>query len=642
MSKSLRWRSVCDVRNSWLYLALLVGCLQMDRASLLARLDSATPNSLLKDLFPDWPLARELSMCTVSDARDGYETDIALVTGLTVGVVAARLRIENGNTKLKKAFEDAWPADPIGQSESASHTLLAASAPSTKNSRTSPILVERGALRTALDAAFTFEELGAFLDEVNLPKPRSSSERLTSVLNAVYNTRVIGLERAIIHGANKHSLTQMANVLLNDSSGTSEELRDRLCRVLLGHPTTIMSPRSELYRERFLANLAYDAASASGGLREYQVAAVESVLAALQQRPRQPHLLHLATGGGKTRVANDVVKRWFELHAWGHVLWITKDWWLLHQALTDLRRRSTVPLNAYRLGGDGNELHPLPEFANAGHASIIYTTLGSFQGHCGKLQTGAAWNWLTVWDECHWGEDGDTGRAVRRWCADERVPLLGLTATPRSPDRSDFLVAYSKTFKQLLDLNFLAKPTVQEVDTGADWEPQRLRAGFDFTPASLDDLARDGVRNQLIVETYLGRREGYGKTILFACNVEHANELTDMLCRSSVHAAAIHSQLSRLQIHEARSAFQAGALDVLVNVAMLTHGVDFPDVRTLFMARPTLSDILYSQMVGRGARRHDPSGKTEFNLVEFSDNLRRFSDQLVTSKLFFEGAAGVR
>ena len=48
-------------------------------------------------------------------------------------------------------------------------------------------------------------------------------------------------------------------------------------------------------------------------------------------------LLHLATGGGKTFVANNVVAN--ALSDGGYAMWVTKDWWLLRQAAVDMARR---------------------------------------------------------------------------------------------------------------------------------------------------------------------------------------------------------------------------------------------------------------------------------------------------------------
>ncbi len=45
------------------------------------------------------------------------------------------------------------------------------------------------------------------------------------------------------------------------------------------------------------------------------------------------------------------------------------------------------------------------------------------------------------------------------------------------------------------------------------------------------------------------------------------------------------------------SDFRSGKLDVLVNVKMLTEGVDVPDVRTVMITRQTTSSILLTQRI---------------------------------------------
>ncbi|HTA94232.1 MAG TPA: amidoligase family protein, partial [Polyangiaceae bacterium] len=65
--------------------------------------------------------------------------------------------------------------------------------------------------------------------------------------------------------------------------------------------------------------------------------------------------------------------------------------------------------------------------------------------------------------------------------------------------------------------------------------------------------------------------------------------------------------------------FKAGRLPVLINVAKMTHGVDVPDIRTIFLARPTTSETLFAQMIGRGARKIP--GKDFFFIVDFVDNM---------------------
>lgn len=50
---------------------------------------------------------------------------------------------------------------------------------------------------------------------------------------------------------------------------------------------------------------------------------------------------------------------------------------------------------------------------------------------------------------------------------------------------------------------------------------------------------------------------------------------------------------------------------------MLTQGVNIPEIDAVFLARPTRSEVLLTQMIGRGARK--PPGKDSFFVVDFTD-----------------------
>jgi superfamily II DNA or RNA helicase len=363
--------------------------------------------------------------------------------------------------------------------------------------------------------------------------------------------------------------------------------------------------------------------------REYQAEAVRAVLEQLS--PVQPTLLHLATGGGKTFVANEVVAE--HLRAGGRVLWFTKDWALLYQAAKDITRRFKGHKRKIgRLGGKNKDLRFLPERRTRRiHYSTLHTLTRRLADGLPITPT------LVVWDECHWGEHAKVGRKILRYCAENNIPVLGLTATPRTPSTSRFKVAYSKTFEELVGDGYVAKPKlVDPVRTGRRWRPRLSSDHSDFAPRSLRELAQDGQRNRLIVNHYVKNARKYGKAIVFACNVRHANRLAELFERNGVKARAVHSRRSNSDNIESLQSFRNGEVQMLVNVAMLTHGVDVPDAKTLFLCRPTLSDILFAQMIGRGARVAE--GKSYFYVVEFTDNLERFDKPPITARRFFHGA----
>ena len=75
-----------------------------------------------------------------------------------------------------------------------------------------------------------------------------------------------------------------------------------------------------------------------------------------------------------------------------------------------------------------------------------------------------------------------------------------------------------------------------------------------------------------------------------------------------------------------------GEISVVCNVGCLTTGVDW-DVRCIILARPTRSEMLFVQMIGRGLRTAE--GKADCLILDHSDNHTRlgFASSISHSEL---------
>jgi len=113
-----------------------------------------------------------------------------------------------------------------------------------------------------------------------------------------------------------------------------------------------MNFTSREYADRFAAHLRPHADDPPPPHRDYQQAAVDAVLPKLRKNGH-PQLIHVGTGGGKTRIANEVAVTLLKRRG-GQVVWLAKDWELLLQAAEDLSRRHGPGLRLTRLGGAEN------------------------------------------------------------------------------------------------------------------------------------------------------------------------------------------------------------------------------------------------------------------------------------------------
>lgn len=239
----------------------------------------------------------------------------------------------------------------------------------------------------------------------------------------------------------------------------------------------------------------------------------------------------------------------------------------------------------------------------------------------------------------------------------KRVPnlkLIGLTATPfrTAEDEKGLLakiysdgikdgrvvhgdvgITYQIGLKELINRQILSKPIFYTYYTGVDYgQDLGLDAleniqHLDTIPENIaNEIAKSAVRNKLIVEAYRAKQKEYGQTIVFAVNVVHAIQLTTLFKKAGVKADYVVSGTLnsvsgvRCNNDQVLENYRNGKIQVLVNVNILTEGVDLPQTKTVFLARPTVSTILMTQMIGRALRGVKAGGTAKAYIVSFIDN----------------------
>ena len=73
-------------------------------------------------------------------------------------------------------------------------------------------------------------------------------------------------------------------------------------------------------------------------------------------------------------------------------------------------------------------------------------------------------------------------------------------------------------------------------------------------------------------------------------------------------------------------------LQVLCACDLLNEGWDCPEIEVLFMARPTMSRVLYTQQLGRGMRLYE--GKESLMVFDFVDNANQYNMPMSLHRLF--------
>ena len=374
-------------------------------------------------------------------------------------------------------------------------------------------------------------------------------------------------------------------------------------------------------------------------------------------------LVVLPTGGGKTYTAST----WLLKNAIDKkkkILWIAHRQMLLDQAAESFQRFAYAEAMphisefTYRIvSGSSNHDRSIDI---SPRDNILILSKDSIGRNLSVLD-----NWLKgenevycVIDEAHHAT-AKTYRKIIKY-VEMRVPnmkLLGLTATPfrtakeeegllskifkdgvdesGNVVKGDLGITYQIGLKELINARILSTPIFEckytEEDYGADLGLDALEhiQRLDVLPEELaTEIASSAARNKLIVDTYVNKAKEYGQTIVFAVNINHAIALNKLFDKAGVKSDYIVSDIrdaitgvsiSREDNERKLQQYRDGKLQVLINVNILTEGVDLPQTKTVFLARPTVSKILMTQMVGRALRGTAAGGTAKAYIVSFVD-----------------------
>lgn len=227
---------------------------------------------------------------------------------------------------------------------------------------------------------------------------------------------------------------------------------------------------------------------------------------------------------------------------------------------------------------------------------------------------------LIIIDECHMRSFDKVFPFFRR---DSRV--IGFTATPNRMGNEAQLVEFyddicvGVEIQYLVENGFLSKPIYYAVESDL--------SGIRTVQGEYDqnDVAKRYSERKLyrgVVDNWNKHARGT-KTLVFCANIASSKELIDEFASHGITARHMDSKMKKSDRSEVLRWFHSNPKAVLCNVGILTKGFDEPSIETVILYRPTTSIALYLQMVGRGSRIHKPTGKTEFKVLDFGDNIRR-------------------
>lgn len=348
-------------------------------------------------------------------------------------------------------------------------------------------------------------------------------------------------------------------------------------------------------------------------LRAYQQEALRA-LEAMRNDRETIALLYHATGTGKTVTAVMDAKR-----CGGRVLFVAHTMELVNQAYETFR-----------------ELWPevtAGKFADSIKEREAHVVCGSIQSIALNLDRFREdeFDYLII-DEAHHAS-ADTYQKVLAFFKPQFT--LGLTATPERADDVNILEIFKNTAHRLdiqtaVEIGALTPVRCIRIHTNIDMTRVRFNS-VQYNIRDLDVKICVTERNRLIVDTWLHYVQNR-RTVVFCASVRHAEQIAELFQNAGVRAVAVSGSMKASERNEHLTRFAEGRVKVLCACDLLNEGWDCPQTEVLFMARPTMSKVLYTQQLGRGMRPAE--GKDHLMVFDFVDNASQYNMPYSLHRLF--------
>lgn len=304
-------------------------------------------------------------------------------------------------------------------------------------------------------------------------------------------------------------------------------------------------------------------------------------------------MLQCPTGFGKTVVAANIVKS--ALAKGKRIIFCVPAISLIDQTVRSFWEDGIHEVGVIQ--GD----HPMTDYAKPVQVASVQTL--------GKRRIPDAD--LVIIDEAHrWFKF--YGDWMKEW---NKIPFIGLSATPWTKGLGkhyDNLIIAATT-QELIETGLLSSFTVY-APSSPDLSKVRTVAG-DYHEGDLADVMDQPPLIADVVQSW--KKYGDNRpTLCFAVDRAHAKHLATRFESAGVTTAYVDAFTTIEERNVIAEQFKRGEVKVVCNVGCLTTGVDW-DVRCIVLARPTKSEMLFTQIIGRGLRTAD--GKDQCLILDHTN-----------------------
>ena len=345
-------------------------------------------------------------------------------------------------------------------------------------------------------------------------------------------------------------------------------------------------------------------------LYDYQKGAIDAIFERIDNASPQHHLLYqLPTGGGKTVIFSEIVRRYIKKHDQKVVV-------LTHRI--ELCKQTSKMLKGF---GVKNKIinSSIKELPDQNDYSCFVAMVETLKNRINDEKLRLDNIGLVIIDEAHYNSFRKLLNSFKKSF------ILGVTATPLSSNiklpmhqNYDELIV-GDTIESLINKGFLAKANTYSYDVGLT----SLKVGIngDYTVKSSDELYSNMLMQEKLLHAYTEKSLGK-KTLIFNNGINTSLYVCETFREAGYDIRHLDNTSSNEERKEILHWFKHTSNAILTSVGILTTGFDEPTVETIILNRATKSLTLYFQMIGRGSRKLE--NKSEFTVIDLGNNAARF------------------
>lgn len=345
-------------------------------------------------------------------------------------------------------------------------------------------------------------------------------------------------------------------------------------------------------------------------LYDYQLNDLNRIFDVMDKSPADYNLLYqLPTGGGKTVIFSEIVRRYIKEKNQKVVI-------LTHRI--ELCKQTSRVLSGFNVKNKviNSKVKSLPDQDEYQcFVAMVETLNNRLSDNDFELKNVG----LVIIDEAHY----NSFRKLFKFF--DNCFILGVTATPLSsniklPMKDNYYkLIVGDDISTLIKNGFLAEAEAVSYDVGLT----SLKIGIngDYTVKSSEALYTNSFMQTKLLSAYEETSKNK-KTLIFNNGIHTSKEVYYTFKRAGYDVKHLDNTANKQERKEILKWFKKTPSAILSSVSILTTGFDEPSVESIMLNRATRSLTLYFQMIGRGSRIY--KDRKTFQVIDLGNNIARF------------------